>query len=235
MIKELFEKKFKREENIKKKKLKEILSIAEKIIIKSKNKTYKVHPINALIKALSDKAQQDFLFDLYSNEENSQLGGRLFKSIPGVEVNGESIGKIENNYKGKINIARDNIISGPWNQGRFINTIINIGEECSWGEWKQDLNNHFINYYQPLNLYLVTNGNHSIACGILKHEGEITNNISYYNLKDYYDYIFFDGINYKEIEGRNETIKIYQDEEIIFEIGVIFEIGRLIEKYEIDL
>lgn len=46
MIKELFEKKFKREENIKKKKLKEILSIAEKIIIKSKNKTYKVHPIN---------------------------------------------------------------------------------------------------------------------------------------------------------------------------------------------
>lgn len=126
MIKELFEKKFKREENIKKKKLKEILSIAEKIIIKSKNKTYKVHPINALIKALSDKAQQDFLFDLYSNEENSQLCGRLFKSLPAVEVNGESIGKIENNYKGKINIARDNIISGPWNKGRFINTIINI-------------------------------------------------------------------------------------------------------------
>ena len=93
MIKELFEKKFKREENIKKKKLKEILSIAEKIIIKSKNKTYKVHPINALIKALSDKAQQDFLFDLYSNEENSQLCDRLFKSLPAVEVNGESIGK----------------------------------------------------------------------------------------------------------------------------------------------
>ena len=113
MIKELFEKKFKREENIKKKKLKEILSIAENIIIKSKNKTYKVHPINALIKALSDKAQQDFLFDLYSNEENSQLGGRLFKSIPGVEVNGESIGKIENNYKqlkeNAINIDSINI------------------------------------------------------------------------------------------------------------------------------
>ena len=54
-------------------------------------------------------------------------------------------------------------------------------------------------------------------------------------MSDYYDYIFFDGINYKEIEGYNETIKIYHDEEIIFEIGVIFEIGRLIEKYEIDL
>ena len=63
----------------------------------------------------------------------------------------------------------------------------------------------------------------------------ITNNITHYNLSDYYDYIFFDGINYKEIEGCNETIKIYQDEEIIFEIGVIFEIGRLIEKYEMPV
>lgn len=237
MIKELFKKEFKREENIKKEKLKEILSIAEEIIIESKNKTYKEHPINALIKALTEKAQQDILFDLYSRKENSKYIRYLFNSIPRVEVNEKNIQKIENNYNGKIDVARDNIISGPWSKDRFIRSMINIGEGCLWGKWKEDLNNHHVNYYQPLNLYLVTNGNHSIACGILKHEGEITNNIRYYNLKAYYDYILFDGVNYKEIEGCNETIKIVQDEDegILFEIGAIFEIGRLIAKYEVDL
>lgn len=235
MFKELFKKNLKYEDNIKKKKLKEILSIAEEIIIKTKNNSCKEHPINALIKALTDKAQQDFLFDLYSRKNNNEYGGRLFLSIPEVKVNGKSIDKICSKHKGKIDIARGNIISGPWSKDRFINSIINIGEGCSWGEWKEDLNNHSVIYYKPLNLYLVKNGNHSITSGILKHEGEITNNISCCNLTPYYDYIFFDGVNYKQIEGCTETIKIYRNEEIIFEIGAIFEIGRLILKYEIDL
>lgn len=236
MIKKLFERTEKiKNEKVKKENLKEILSVAEEIIIKSKNKTYKEHPINALIKALTDKAQQDFLFDLYSRKENTVCGEGLFYSIPLVKVNRRNLGDIDSNYNEKIDIARDNIISGPWNKKRFINSIINIGEGCSWGEWKEHSNNHFIEYYKPLNLYLVSNGNHSIACGILKREGEITNNISCYDLTKYYDYIFFDGVNYKEIEGCSETIEIYQSREIIFEIGVIFEIGRLILKYEINL
>ncbi|MDU7948682.1 MAG: DUF6710 family protein [Clostridium sp.] len=235
MIKELLKKGLKRQENIKKEKLKEILSLAEEIIIKSKNRTYKEHPINALIKSLTDKVQQDFLFDLYSRKNNTEYGGRLFYSIPTIKVNGKSIDKIESNYNGKIVIARDNIISGPWNKDRFINSIISIGEGCSWGEWKEDLSNHFVNYYKPLNVYIVRNGNHSIACGILKNEGEIINNIDGYDLTLYYDYIFFDGVNYKEIEGCSEKIKINQGKEIIFEIGAIFEIGRLILKYKVDL
>ena len=240
MIKNLIEKRVKRQEKIKnekikKEKLKEILTVAEEIIIKAKNKKYKEHPVNAIIKALTDKAQQDFLFDLYSRKSNSEYGGRLFYSIPSVEVNGSMINKECSNSDRKIDIARDNIISGPWNKERFINSIINIGEGCSWGEWKEHSNNHFVNYYKPLNLYLVTNGNHSITCGILKNEGEIINNITCYNLNTYYDYICFDGVSYKEIEGCSETIKIYQGKEIIFEIGAIFEIGRLILKYKIDL
>lgn len=224
-----------KEKNIKTEKLEEILNVAEKIIVNSKDVIYEKHPINALIKALTEKAQQDFLFNLYSQKSNYQESKLLSNSLPLIYVDGNSIEEIESKCKRKINISTDNIISRPWNKNRFIDAITYIGKGCINGEWHEDLLNHFVSYYKPINLYLVTNGTHSITCGVLKREGKIEHNVDVYNLESYYNYIYFDGINYKKLKSCKEEVKIYEDKEIIFEIGVIFEIGRLLLKHNINL
>ena len=77
-------------------------------------------------------------------------------------------------------------------------------------------------YIYPIGLTIVYNGNHSSLSGILKGEGTIQANQTY-DLVPTYDYMYFDGIYFR---NKINDEKLYKVER--FEIGALYEIGRLL-------
>ena len=71
-------------------------------------------------------------------------------------------------------------------------------------------------YIFPIGLTIVYNGNHSTLSGILKGEGTIQANQTY-------DYMYFDGIYFKNKMNDEKLYKVAR-----FEIGALYEIGRIL-------
>lgn len=69
---------------------------------------------------------------------------------------------------------------------------------------------------------IVYNGNHSILSGILKGEGVIQANQTY-DLEPTYDYMYFDGVYFRNKDNDEVIYKVRR-----FEIGILYEIGRLL-------
>jgi len=86
--------------------------------------------------------------------------------------------------------------------------------------FKFDKINHMAQYFYPLGITYVYNGNHSIFSGMNKGEGNIKVN-TLFDVSYLYKYFYFDG-TYLNNRKTQEKHKIY------FEIGVLFEIGRLL-------
>jgi len=68
-----------------------------------------------------------------------------------------------------LDLARDTVISFPWNEGRFLKVLERIGE----APWQYDPGNHEAYYHRPIGVAFFVNGLHSGAVGILKREGRL--------------------------------------------------------------
>ena len=88
--------------------------------------------------------------------------------------------------------------------------------------FEYDKINHMATYIYPIGLTIVYNGNHSTLSGILKGEGTIQANQTY-DLVPTYDYMYFDGIYFRNKMNDEKLYKVAR-----FEIGALYEIGRIL-------
>lgn len=117
--------------------------------------------------------------------------------------------------------ASNAILVCAWNKQRFVDALLNIGQNVG-NSFEYDKTNHMATYIFPIGLTIVYNGNHSSLSGILKGEGTIQANQTY-DLVPTYDYMYFDGIYFR---NKINDEKLYKVER--FEIGALYEIGRLL-------
>jgi hypothetical protein len=79
-----------------------------------------------------------------------------------------------------------------------------------------------VEYWWPLNIFWVLNGNHSIVQGILSAEGEVIPEAGY-DYSKYYEKFGFDGVYWIELKSGKKVGKPRYPE-----LGIIFEIGRFL-------
>jgi hypothetical protein len=67
----------------------------------------------------------------------------------------------------KVYIATDPVVASPWHPERMLDVIKYIGKEKPWGEWKEQPDNHIMEWFEPLKVGIVAGGMHSITKGII--------------------------------------------------------------------
>lgn len=73
-----------------------------------------------------------------------------------------------------LRLGQDPVYPCPWHLERHMAAFQEHGEGRKRGVWEFDDYDHQVIWYEPLGLGFVEKGNHSIAQGILAHEGEVT-------------------------------------------------------------
>lgn len=125
----------------------------------------------------------------------------------------------------EVDLGKEIVLTNPWHPKRILDNLGMIGINLPNGRFTQSTN-HSVNLYWPLNVGIVTGGNHSIAQAILRGDGKV-------RVEDLYDFskiveqVFYDGEYWIEVNsGRKFGKPAYK------EIGWAWELGRKIMKYE---
>lgn len=130
----------------------------------------------------------------------------------------------------EIDLHSDPILTFPWNRERLCNALRNYATPEN--PWEEHTNNHSLEILFPVGVSWFYNGIHSGFSGYLSREGVLyitpdsqrrRHNIA--NLAPLYDYIAFDGENYIFTEENAVIGKANS-----FELGCIFEIGRMLHE-----
>lgn len=213
-----------RESIEKKEKLDNVLKIADKLIKQKNIKDVRESPVYSLIRAISNLHLYDIVRELYEGEDVTDIqsiyndvGRYLNSSVTFNNSKSFKLGKSEID----INLSKDAVLVCAWSEERFINALLKIGKNVG-NKFEYKKINHMATYIYPLGLAIVYNGNHSILSGILKGEGVIQANQTY-DLEPTYDYMYFDGVYFRNKDNDEVIYKVRR-----FEIGILYEIGRLL-------
>lgn len=214
-----FIKRITQEKNMQKK-LDSIISIASDIVCSTEARDSSVHPIYRYINAIGSSVLSSLLMKLFTEQGVDDVNTlhddlHFFNNCTSLEK------------KIAISLKDNLVIPVAWDTGRFKNNLISIGTDCGLPFEFQSIN-HMSTLFMPVGVTIVYNGNHSILSGILKREGIIYPN-QVVNLSSEYEKIKFDGIYYRDIKS-NQIIQPVNN----FELGAIFEIGRLLVKNNIN-
>lgn len=139
-----------------------------------------------------------------------------------------------------LRLGRDTVLTCPWKDGGFINCLAMIGsgkltseqttvkrqqlalEGCEPGPWKQFKENHLVLLWLPWRIGFVSNGNHSLAAGILAAEGTVVP-----SAVDDYSSLFAlmvcDGCTFSRKKDGSKIADVTNGRR-----AAVFEIGRLI-------
>lgn len=215
-------------------KLKTLLTYASELIETSWNDP---NPIFTFIKILADKITLDSVMDLLTTDHNPKYP-RLESYF--MEVNHtlsckyninhevyQAFSKNQKNVDVTIDLAKDPILTFPWDHQRLIDSMLGIGTSAN--PWKEDAMNHAATLYLPVGVTFIHNGLHSIFTGMAKREG--AQHISpdsrhqVVDISGLYDLLQFDGTNYL-VAGSD----VVAGTAMSFEFGCIFEIGRMLHE-----
>lgn len=131
-------------------------------------------------------------------------------------------------FTNDFSLSSTPILPWVWNKNRALDCLKYIGTEDR--PWKQD-SNHDIEYWFPMNIGVVYNGNHSLNCGILKETGTVALSA----IKDvtaYYDYIkYHNGCYQIQCESKMSYCCVKNEQAFG---GILFEIGRLLKEKKFD-
>ncbi|WP_158161276.1 DUF6710 family protein [Grimontia hollisae] len=123
-----------------------------------------------------------------------------------------------------VDLSSDPVITSPWHPQRITRNLGMIGDGMPCGPFEES-SNHSASYCWPLNVALVTGGNHSIAQGILRGQGRV-------KVEECYDFtpiieqVFFDGIEWALIcSGQKLGQPRFK------EIGWAWELGRILMRH----
>ena len=138
--------------------------------------------------------------------------------------------EIKNDQEIVIELGRHPVLSDMWNERKQLEALGMFSKKGV--VWKEDNINHIYRLFLPMGLTVVVNGFHSINAGIVKNIGSLcfspnSINNKIYDISSLYDKVYFDGTNYRNIEN-NKIVQGYEKDKSIFELGCIFEIGRII-------
>jgi hypothetical protein len=211
-----------------KKHLQSIIAIAQNIIDKSDKHGDFLHPIYRYINALGYSVLQRLLMQLFTGKEVDNVDVLFYDLCH--YINSENYisdcTSIENNEKISISLKDNLVIPVAWNISRFETNIAGIGADCG-NQFEFQKLNHMSKLFLPIGVTIVHNGNHSILSGIIKREGVI-HPTEIVNLTSLYEKIKFDGVYYRDVNS-NQVIQEVKN----FELGAIYEIGRLLIKNDI--
>lgn len=226
------------DQSIKEKQLNQILNYAEDLIKLSASEECEeaeTQPIFSYIKIFTDYIQTKNVIHILSNSEFIPIGSGsislrdsyhhtindIFMDLLG---EGEHhLRKFKKRYT--VQNGKHPIVTEIWNPDRITNNIATIGKGIKFS--KRDNNtfehydfNHRGTYIYPLGIVHVDNGNHSINAGMLKSEGHFYID-DIIDISRKYNQYYFDGTNIVDVNNNNKRF-------IFFELGVIYEIGRLL-------
>jgi len=126
-----------------------------------------------------------------------------------------------------IDLAKDPVITFPWNQQRLMYCAEKIGGADN--PWQEKSNNHFARLLLPMGVTHIYNGLHSTFTGMIKREGMLSfydgSNHSVHDISRLYPLLQFDGTDYL-IAGSD----VIAGKARSFEFGCIFEIGRMLHE-----
>ena len=175
-----------------------MLKTTHNLIKKNDIKDVRKNPVYSLIRAMSNYHLYDIVRELYEDEEVTDVQS-IYKDIGEYLINSEKLNNSKSFELGESNInidlSKDAILVCAWNKERFVNALLNIGQNVG-NLFEYDKINHMATYIYPIGLTIVYNGNHSTLSGILKGEGTIQANQTY-DLVPTYDYMYFDGIYFR--------------------------------------
>ncbi|WP_028024122.1 DUF6710 family protein [Enterovibrio calviensis] len=123
-----------------------------------------------------------------------------------------------------INLRSEPAITSPWHPQRIIRNLGTIGDGLPKGPFAET-SNHSVNYYWPLNLALVTGGNHSIAQGLLRGQGTVKVE-ECFDLTPIVEQVFYDGDSWVLFSSGK---RIRQPR--FKEIGWAWELGRILMRH----
>lgn len=186
-----------------------------------------VHAIFSLVKLYSDRITSGFAGKLIEADTPHERVNFDELFIPGFPL---SLYKKEIKPEKEIVLELNScpVIAFPWRRDRLQASLVEIG--TAQNPWRLQPE-HRLELWLPMGLAFVTDdGNHSICAGVLKGQGCISvspgdKNIRVFDISPLYKAIYFDGENYLSCE--NNVVFCPAPS---FEIGVIYEIGRLIHR-----
>lgn len=218
--------------------------IAEKVSIEESTKEF-IHyfeefvknsnfeTIVKLIKFVAGSIQGQLLTRCYYNDRNyadyiNQVKNSLLLNFLDYEA-------IHNE---KIKISTTPIISCVWNNSRLMGALSKInhlaGNPFDGNVHSQNIIACMV---KPIGLVIVANGNHSVNSAIVHGEGEIIVNQTK-DIKPLLEKVRFTGKEYVEI-GTNKPINSKSlkngSEPFVYELGLMFEMARILEKNNISL
>lgn len=219
-------------------KLNEVLKGAERIL-----ESEHPHTIFSYIKIFTDTMQNQRAVKILSQSRDNverkkdyfDTTEAYFNPINHFIMRGDKveIKKLDNPIS--VSNATAPVLTELWEARRIIDSINNIGKDVeipktlrgiknkTTNEFEYHSTNHMASYIYPLGITLVWNGNHSIYAGMVKGEGTFkATQVS--DVSRQYDAMYFDG-TYLVDELEGDKAKVY------FEIGALFEIGRLLLDY----
>jgi hypothetical protein len=206
--------------------------IAQSIIDKSTITSGSSHPIFKYINSLGATTLQFLLMQLYTGQEVSQID-ELFFDLAYYLLDKNLETSSTTDYLDKdvnkdisVSLKDDLVIPVAWNRDRFINAFTEIGTNYG-NPFKYYSINHMSKLLLPIGVTIVYNGNYSTLSGVLQKEGSIQPT-EIIDLSSRYNNIDFDGTYYRESKTKRIVQKVKH-----FEMGAIYEIGRLIKNTNI--
>lgn len=220
----------------KKDELERILMYAKNILSKSKNRRKYEHaeiePIFSYIKIFTDYIQTKKTMYILGNTDSLPLeNNEVYNFNVAYHNNIDKL--VPYNHREPIKLekpllvrnGKEPIITEIWNSARIADCISNIGKgiynkEQEDNSFESEELNHYGTYIYPMGIISVDMGNHSINAGMIKSEGNFYID-KVIDISSIYENSFFNGMS---IENQKYNFEDY----VFFELGVLFEIGRLL-------
>lgn len=114
-----------------------------------------------------------------------------------------------------IDLSKNTVILLPWDRYAFSGILKSINENG----FKYIKSNHRGYFYSDVDICYVYNGNHSIATGIIKRQGQIK--VKEYDIKGLFKDLATDGLSWY-INGEKHETKVFD-----FRIAILYEIAKI--------
>lgn len=197
------------------------------------NQQYVLNGINKLIRLLALDVQHNIFTRTLKHKHHCPENPPFFtfppKYCPFCQsgINQAAFTSINNSMP--IDISLNPAISFPWNFERLSNMMSKIGLIIDI-PFTFDESNHFDNVLVlPINLLIIGNGYHSSFSGIYDSQA-ISYVHSTLDITSMYQDIYFDGVSFRHCKC-NHVLDSPTDKSI----GIIYEIGRLLTKHNLNL
>lgn len=192
---------------------------------------YKSQTVFYIIKILTDRINSGKCIDKLCESHS--------KPDYSIDIEDDNIINTRNEVELKrpitIRLGKDPVLVSFKDREKIVKRLATIGTKEN--KWEQrttvGTDKHCFNLFLPIGVTEICEGRHSVYSGIVKGVGKLTytpgdKNQKVFDISYLYDEIYYDGYCYRNI---SENKKI---EEVPFEYGCIFEIGRLIKEHNIS-